>query len=434
MQLNLNSEKDYFTISELNRALNLVLEDSFSKVRFEGEIGELTFAKSGHLYFSLKDPTAQMSAVMWKGSVATLRFKPAIGNKVQCIGSPNIYSANGRLQMVVTSMKPAGEGLLIQKFRELKEKLEKEGLFNISRKREIPKYPLTVGVVTSATGAVIHDIMVRIKSRMPSIQVYLVDVKVQGEGAAKEIAEGIRILNKVNPKHESEKYGERIDVIIVGRGGGSIEDLWAFNEEEVVRAIFASSIPIISSVGHESDNSLSDLVADLRAPTPTAAAEMVSSVREELIARIEELAFRLDNKEKWFSLLEQRVDDLETRLFQSRDQFLSRLNLIVEKAFVRLSNIQPSNLINNLNDKINRLSTDLNKNLVNFLSQFEQKIKQLNRTLEALNPKQVLKRGYALVENQVGVISDSKQLELGDEFFVTFSKGKIEGIVNGKIK
>jgi exodeoxyribonuclease VII large subunit len=180
---------------------------------------------------------------MWRSSVVSLGFKPAIGLKVLCEGRPSIYKQTGRLQMIVQKMQPAGEGLLQKKFLELKHRLQQEGLFDPSRKRSLPSFPKAIGVVTSGSGAVIHDIMVRIKDRMPFLQVYLVDVKVQGEGAAKEIADGIRLLNEQ----------AIVDVIIVGRGGGSLEDLWAFNEEEVVRAIFASRIPVISSVGHETD-------------------------------------------------------------------------------------------------------------------------------------------------------------------------------------
>jgi exodeoxyribonuclease VII large subunit len=412
--------KEVFSISELSEAMNFALEDSFTGVRFEGEISELTVAKSGHIYLSLKDESAQLSAAMWRSSVSTLGFKPTIGLKVLCEGRPSIYKQTGRLQMIVQKMQPAGEGLLQKKFLELKNKLQMEGLFDPSRKRSLPYFPKAIGVVTSGSGAVIHDIMVRIQDRMPFLQVYLVDVKVQGEGAAKEISDAIRLLNEQ----------AIVDVIIVGRGGGSLEDLWAFNEEEVVRAIFASKIPIISSVGHETDISLSDLVADVRAPTPTAAAEMVCPKVIDLLARIDELSSRLSEYERWFSQKEQRLDEVEARLLQTRNQIISNLSNKVEKAQSLLKILLPENRVRIVSQQIERFEMSLHHRTSITVQHYKNNLDSLCTKLESLNPLNVLGRGFALVQKNGAVIVDANNLSKGDIIETKFSKGQIQSIVN----
>lgn len=406
-------EEAYITVSELNHLLNASLEEQFPVVRFQGEISEITFAKSGHLYYRIKDSDAQIEAVMWRGSVGGLNFKPDRGVLVLCEGRPNVYRASGRLQIIVNRMFEAGEGLLQKKFLQLKEKLEKEGLFAPERKRALPFFPQAIGVVTSATGAVIHDIMVRIQDRMPQLKVFLVDVRVQGEGAAKEIADGIRQLNEL----------DGIDAIIVGRGGGSLEDLWAFNEEEVVRAIFASKVPIISSVGHEVDVTLSDLVADVRAPTPTAAAEMVVPKRSELLARIDELGLRILAYERWFPTFEQKLDEVELRMARQSESLLERLRLVVEKAKNQVKLLEPHRIIDGYKEKVTTLYRNLEAKARELVQFDGNRLNVASSKLDTLNPFNVLNRGYSLVQRGDEIVREAKSLKVGDDLKITFATG-----------
>lgn len=408
-----SQEEAYITVSELNHLLNASLEEQFPMVRFQGEISEITFAKSGHIYYRVKDSDAQIEAVMWRGSVGGLNFKPDRGVLVLCEGRPNVYRASGRLQIIVNRMFEAGEGLLQKKFLQLKEKLEKEGLFAPERKRALPFFPQAIGVVTSATGAVIHDIMVRIQDRMPQLKVFLVDVRVQGDGAAKEIAEGIRQLNELGG----------IDAIIVGRGGGSLEDLWAFNEEEVVRAIFASKVPIISSVGHEVDVTLSDLVADVRAPTPTAAAEMVVPKRSELLARIDELGSRILAYERWFPTFEQKLDEVELRMARQSESLLERLRLVVEKAKNQVNLLEPHRVIDGYKEKVTTLYRNLEAKARELVQFDGNRLKVASSKLDTLNPFNVLNRGYSLVQRGDEVVREAKSLKVGDDLKITFATG-----------
>lgn len=418
------TEKEYISITELVRSFNTVLELQFPRVKCIGEISEITVAKSGHIYFKLKDETSQLDAVMWRGVASTLRFKPDRGMKVLCDTKPNIYPGSGKFQLVVHSMAPSGEGELLRKFLELKAKLEKEGLFALERKRPLPFFPLAIGVVTSGTGAVIHDIMVRIKERMSCLKVYLVDVRVQGEGASKEIADGIRLLNE---------FG-KVDVIIVGRGGGSLEDLWAFNEEEVVRAIFVSKIPVISSVGHEVDYSLSDFVADVRAPTPTAAAEMVVPRCADLLGRINELWSRLSDFERWLLPIEQRVDDIDQRLQKIISSLFRHVALQVEHAQSKVRSIEPKRVIALQQEKINNLAEKI---LLRTMHQFQDKrrsVEVVSAKLSSLSPLRVLERGYSLVEREGKLITDVKDLKQKDTVKLTFARGKAHSEIIEVIK
>jgi exodeoxyribonuclease VII large subunit len=271
------------SVSELTDRIQGVLETEFFDVWVEGEISNLKVAASGHVYFSLKDPNAQIDATVWKSDAHRLRFKPRDGAQVLVRGSVRVYPPRGRYQISVQVIEPLGKGSLAQAFEELKEKLQKEGLFDRERKRPLPLLPRRVGVVSSSTGAVIRDILRVLRRRYANLEVLLYPARVQGEGAAEEIALGVRVLNRLDD----------LDVIIVARGGGSLEDLWAFNTEGVARAIAASRIPTISAVGHETDFTIADFVADLRAPTPSAAAEHVVQAKEDLQARIASLEGRL---------------------------------------------------------------------------------------------------------------------------------------------
>ncbi|MBN8549400.1 MAG: exodeoxyribonuclease VII large subunit [Deltaproteobacteria bacterium] len=461
-------ELNYLSVSELAALLNQVLEKSFPEIFFEGEISEVTRASSGHLYFTVKDSTSKLSAVMWAGVSQTLDFPVQAGLSVQCHGRPNVYRGNGRLQIVVHRMFPSGEGALRKKFLELKAKLEKEGFFAEHRKRKLPFLPRAVGVVTSKTGAVIHDIMVRFRERMPSLQVYLVDVKVQGEGAAQEIAAGIAQLDK----------SKLVDVIIVARGGGSLEDLWAFNEEVVVKAIFASETPVVSGVGHEVDISLSDLVADLRAPTPTAASEMVVPHRKELMQRIADLERRLADSDRWLHPLMQNVDELSLRLENRIASIVEEGRLRLQAAEAKLRSIEPGEVIRGLHGRLDLLSQKLQaaalrelakraalldgaagdlrrafplqritlagerlqaaerKIQVALVSAQRARVSELDRLsskLEAVSPQKVLQRGFSIVEGAVGVVRSVRDVAEQESLKITFAEGGARVTVTQKL-
>ncbi len=279
----LATQRRVFSISEITKNIRSVLEENFSGVWVEGEISNFKFHTSGHMYFSLKDEFSQIQCVMFRSENAKLDFDPKEGLSVVCFGRVSVYPVRGQYQLYAERMEPKGLGALQLKFQQLKEKLKKEGLFDEARKREIPYLPNRIGIVTSIDGAALKDILNVLDRRFSTVSILINPVAVQGAGAAASIAEAIEDFNRL----------KNVDVLIVGRGGGSLEDLWAFNEEIVARAIFNSRIPVISAVGHEVDFTIADFVADLRAATPSAAAEIVMPMKEELILRISDLKLRI---------------------------------------------------------------------------------------------------------------------------------------------
>jgi exodeoxyribonuclease VII large subunit len=281
--MNLFTDKRILSVSQLTRLITDVLEENFEHVWVEGEISNIATPASGHLYFTLKDAGAQIRCVLFRAAARSLKFKPADGMRLIVRGRVSVFAQRGDYQLLAEYMEPQGIGALQLAFIQLKERLAREGIFDESLKKPIPLLPSRVGIVTSPTGAAIHDILTVINRRFANIEILIAPVKVQGEGAAGEIAAAVRDFNR---------YRE-VDVLIVGRGGGSLEDLWAFNEEIVARAISASRIPVISAVGHEIDFTIADLVADLRAPTPSAAAELVVASKAELSSSLESMTFRL---------------------------------------------------------------------------------------------------------------------------------------------
>lgn len=383
----------FLSITELVGVVQGVLEAELPEIAFEGEVSQITKAASGHFYLTLKDDKSQIPVVIWRGLAQTIKFDLKAGVSIRCSGRPNLYHASGKFQFVLTYLELAGEGALQKKFLELKARLEKEGLFTQERKRPIPFFPKAVGVVSSKTGAVIHDIMVKIHGRMPSIPVFLVDVRVQGEGSAEEIAAGIQQLDASG----------LVDVIIVARGGGSLEDLWAFNEEIVVRAIFASKTPVVSGVGHEVDVTLADFVADIRAPTPTAAAEMVVPKRDDLLVLIADYERRLLDGDRWFRPKEQRLDELAIRLDK-------RIAAALQLAGARLENS----------------SIKLDSASVRNLDRAKSRFGVLNGRFVALNPREVLKRGYCVARGKGGPIVSSDEVRIRDEITLMFSQGGAE--------
>src|SRR6185369_15770810 len=296
------AEKTILTVPRLTALLRGVLEENFEQVWVEGEVSNLSQPTSGHIYFTLKDPGAQLRCVMFKSSARNLKFRLTNGMGLIARGRISVYDQRGEYQLMCEYLEPAGVGALQLAFMQLKERLAKEGLFDESHKRPLPAFPRRVGVITSSTGAAIHDILNVLKRRFASLEILLYPVRVQGEGAAVEIARVIDEMNRLG----------LADVLIVGRGGGSLEDLWAFNEEVVARAVHRSKLPVISAVGHETDWTICDFAADLRAPTPSAAAELVIASAEELRGKVEALSHRLR------LLMEHRLAALEARLESMR--------------------------------------------------------------------------------------------------------------------
>lgn len=384
------------SVSEISSALKRHVEQGFGHVRIRGEVSGFKRAASGHLYLSLKDEDARIDGVMWKGNAARLAFLPQDGIEVIASGKITTYAGRSSYQIVIESMEIAGEGALLALLEKLKVKLAGEGLFAVERKRPLPYLPRTIGVVTSPTGAVIRDILHRLADRCPT-RVIVWPVLVQGQGSAEQVSAAVRGF--------SEMAGDlRPDVVIVARGGGSIEDLWSFNEESVVRAVAASTIPVISAVGHETDTTLCDFAADMRAPTPTAAAELAVPVRAELLGQLQSLggralrcvnrtagraeerllatARRLPTPDTLLGPQRQRTDDLGDRLKRA----LSHRASDARGDLARVSGgLRPSILIQSL-----RLA--------------RQRLDQSWRLAQSLHPEKPLERGYALVTDRNGVV------------------------------
>ncbi len=386
------------SVSELNRLAKEVLEQSFPLFWVSGEISNLTRAASGHWYFSLKDAGAQVSCVMFRGRNSYLDWTPKEGDKVEARALVTLYEARGSFQLTIEFLQRAGAGALFEAFEKLKAKLQQEGLFDPAFKQAIPAHPKQIGIVTSPDAAALHDVLTTLKRRMPSIPVVIYPTSVQGKGAAAQIAKAI------NSAHERNEC----DVLIICRGGGSMEDLWQFNEEVVARAITNCRIPSISGVGHETDFTICDFVADVRAATPTAAAELVSPSREVLLNRLNQLGVRLNkNCQDIFNQREQMLDYLARRLVSPTQQIAQQ-----KKQLAQVSN---------------RLSLAIKQQL-----QHQQKnLSQLAQNLHHLNPQAVLTRGYAFAQTKDGkIINNSAQIKAGDAINLTFGKGEAEATVS----
>ena len=386
------------TVSELNRLARNVLEQSFPLFWVSGEVSNFTRAASGHWYFSLKDAGAQVRCVMFKGRNSYVDFVPREGDKIEARCTVTLYEARGDFQLTVEFVQRAGLGALFEAFEKLKNKLALEGLFDESSKQTIPKHPRQIGIVTSADAAALRDVLTTLRRRMPNIPVVIYPTPVQGKGAAQLIATAINTANK-----RSE-----CDVLIVCRGGGSIEDLWQFNEEIVARAIFNSSIPIISGVGHETDFTICDFVADMRAATPTAAAELVTPSRDALLNTLNRLKLQL-TRNMQFSLNQraQALDYLTRRLKSPSQQ--------VEQQKMQLS------------QTAYRLQSYINQQL----KTRQQNLLRLAQNLQHLNPQAVLTRGYAFVQDSTGtIINNSQQIKNGDEVKLNFGTGTADAVIS----
>jgi exodeoxyribonuclease VII large subunit len=389
-----------YTITELTARIRAVIEGSFPVLWVVGEISGYKLHTSGHQYFTLKDENSQLPCVLWRGRTANLPFRLQDGMKVMAQGQLTVFEKGGRYQFDVIAIQQAGIGELAVAFEQLKKKLAVEGLFDTARKRPIPPYPERIGIVTSATGAAIRDIVTICHRRWRGIDLILRPAQVQGEGAAEDIAQGIKDFND---------WGQ-VDVLIVGRGGGSLEDLWAFNEEPVVRAVVASKIPVVSAVGHEVDVTLCDLAADLRAPTPSAAAELVVKDSQELSTRLQQFHNRS-------SIAMVRI------LQRNRDRLLSLAN---HWAFKR-----PIELVRNQSQRLDDLEQRFSLSLSRYVTTRKERLHRLQTNLTALDPSSVLRRGYSITRQLPDrtVLRDSQAVSKGKRISITLHRGEIEAEV-----
>lgn len=386
-------ESKVYSVNELNRAIKDQLEGEFPLIWIKGEISNFKPHSSGHFYFSLKDDKAQISAVMFKGFNRHVKFKPADGMEVLVRGKVTVYEPRGSYQIMCEVMEPVGAGALQIAFEQLKSKLQKEGLFDQAKKRKIPEHSQRVAIVTSPTGAAIRDMLNVLGRRMKNLEVTIFPCAVQGISAQKEIIAGIQTANKIG----------NFDVMIVGRGGGSIEDLWAFNEEAVVRAIAASKIPTVSAVGHEVDFTIADFVADLRAPTPSAAAELISRNAADLMGGISMQFKALRNS------MNKKIQMEKQKLFHTQKQL-----------------VDPKRKLDDLMLKVDELSQRIQNSMQKNIVFKRQLFVRWASVLDSLSPLKVLDRGYAIVKNNKdAIIKDSKKLKQGDEISIQLLKGEV---------
>ena len=411
-----DGESRVFTVTELTRQIRGLIEGGFGSVTVEGELSGVSQPSSGHCYFTIKDEGAQIRGVIWRSDMRGLPFVPRDGLRIRAHGALTVYERNGSYQIVVRRMEEGGKGSLQAAFEALKKKLAGEGLFEVDRKRKLPLLPRHIGIVTSPTGAAIRDILNVLRRRFPNLHVVIAPARVQGEGAAQEIAEAIDLLNRQGG----------IDVMIVGRGGGSLEDLWCFNEEVVARAIARSDVPVISAVGHETDFTICDFVADLRAPTPSAAAEIV-------VGRKDEFTRALVGQSAVMTRL------LKHSLLEARSRFNSAARSYVFR--------EPGNAAKVYRQRIERLQTqtrhalerqlrdgqqqtdDLSVQMAHSLklvfSTRVQQVKGLERQLAAFNPLAVLQRGYSITLGKDGrAILSASQVSPGDQVVTRVSEGE----------
>jgi len=390
-----------FSVSEISRQIKLLLEDSFPALWVEGEISNFRPHHSGHLYFTLKDSEAQISCVMWRSRAAGLALQPQDGQNVRVYGTIRLYEKAGRYQLDLIRMEEAGRGDLQLQFEMLKQKLAEEGLFDEGHKKNLPRFPQSAGIITSPTGAAIRDILSVAARRSPSTTLFIRGVKVQGTGAALEIAEAIIFFNRFHP----------VDVLIVGRGGGSLEDLWAFNEEVVARAIYSSEIPVVSAVGHEIDFTIADFVADLRAPTPSAAVEMTLTDDRELQNWLTETG----------QVIQSKISD---RLKRIRQDVLAVRNSYAMR--------RPADILQQYIWQIEEITRRLFYGALTHQRTQREKISTLKKHLSSLNPSNVLNRGFALIYKDENLVSSEKEVAIDDEILVKLKDGNLKSQVLGK--
>jgi len=409
------------SVSELTRRLQEVLEDRFPAVWVEGEISNFRLYGSGHAYFTLKDADSQIRAVLFRNRGRRIKFEPADGLHVMAFGSIEVYAQRGEYQMVIELLEPKGLGALQLAFEQLKTRLQAEGLFDQARKRELPRFPRKIGIVTSTSGAAIRDILRVIGRRFGELHIVIAPCRVQGDGAAEEIAQGIRDLNALGG----------VDVIIVGRGGGSLEDLWAFNEELVARAIVGSKVPVVSAVGHEVDFTIADFVADLRAPTPSAAAELVVREKQAVVDSLGQLRARLERfAARPLRDLERRVDELTARLRRAMRTELGRANHRVALSTRALRASDPVARVARDRHRLENLQSRMTASLNRRRDRARYALETAVGRLDSLSPLAVLGRGYSLTRTATGeVVRSPAQVNVGDAIRVLLHRGSLDARV-----
>jgi exodeoxyribonuclease VII large subunit len=441
MAVNPKDQRKIYTISQLTREVKVALEGEFFDVWVVGEVSNFKQHSSGHLYFTLKDKRSQLPAVMFRSARRYLRFQPRDGEAVLARGHITVYEPRGAYQLLVEWMEPRGRGALQAAFEELKDKLTKEGLFDSKRKKPIPLLPQRIGIVTSPTGAAIRDICRVLHRRFPNLEVLLYPAQVQGDLAAFEIAEGIRVLNRLGG----------FDALIVGRGGGSLEDLWPFNEESVARAIAASDVPIISAVGHETDTTIADFVADLRAPTPSAAAEIVVARKDKFLEHVDQLEKRATQAIRYrlrerrakierlsehraflavrhsFQLQSQKLDEITSRARTVLEKQVRELRSGLDRAAARLEAFRLDRQIGETQSKLKHLRGGLLAAIRARTALDQHRLGRYAAQLEALSPLAVLGRGYSLGWDSKGkLLREASQAKAGDQVRLTLHRGELD--------
>ena len=437
--------RDIYSVTRLNREAKAVLEGSFPPLWVQGEISNLARPSSGHLYFSLKDQHSQVRCAMFKGRNQILKFNPENGVEVFVQASISLYEGRGEFQLIINQMEPAGIGALQLAFEQLKERLQTEGLFDPAHKKPLPVFPQQIGVVTSPTGAAVRDVLHVLKRRYPTADVIIYPVPVQGEGAAARIAEALQIANQRN----------ECEVLILARGGGSLEDLWSFNEERVARAIFNSALPIITGIGHETDFTIADFVADQRAPTPSAAAELASPDHNQLFAQVQHrqnglvtsmlrkleryrqtLAYcekKLPNPVRQLQSISQRVDELSLR---SQRAMKSRIDLKlahVSQLRAGINQFNPVQRLGHYREKCQYLQEQLRASMTYTLREAGNRLGRSAHALQTVSPLSTLERGYAIVSTAVigHIVRDVATLKPGDVLTTRIAHGSFESQVTG---
>jgi exodeoxyribonuclease VII large subunit len=406
------AERKPLTVSQLTNSIRTSLEARFASVWVEGEISNFKDHSSGHWYFTLKDENAQLRAKCFRSTNVRIRFRPANGLKVRARGKLSVYAPRGEYEMVIDALDPVGAGALRVAFEQLRDRLQKEGLFAKELKRPLPVFPRRVGIVTSPTGAAIRDILNVISRRTRTVHVLFSPARVQGDSAGPEIARAIQFINQYHERALREgRQADGVDVLIVGRGGGSTEDLWAFNQEEVARAIRKSAIPVISAVGHETDFTIADFAADFRAATPSAAAEIVAAREDQICSALEHLGRQLVRQTK-FQIVNLRSRVQEQALSQAFDEVKSRLT--------------------NARARLDSASASCEEAIEFKLQEGRERLGLAAASLDALSPLGVLQRGYAIAQDASGKpLRDAASVDEGDAVSVRLAKGRLNTRVVG---
>ena len=443
--------EEIISVGELNKSAKYLLENNFQNISVIGEISNLARPSSGHIYFTLKDEDGAIRCAMFKNQNLKLNFSPDNGDKCVLKGQVSLYAPRGDYQLIVKSIKPAGEGNLMQQFEALKKKLDSEGLFNRDKKVGIPESPKHIGIITSLSTAAFQDIISTVNRRAPSTKILVSEATVQGDNAHVSILKAMERIIDFNKKNESNP----VDLVVFARGGGSIEDLWCFNNEELAREIFNFPIPTISGVGHEIDFTICDFVSDIRVPTPTAAAELITefnfqlqdrfseielNLERNILQKIENLKLHIDNKKAKLKNpltklreISQSIDNVDLRLHQNQKLIITNYKNAINLLSKGINSFSPEKKLIDLNKQVVVFNDVLKKIISTKFKLFNNQLIELNKNLDILNPLSILDRGYAIVTNDSGkAIKSSKEVSRGELLKATLSKGTLEVDVKNK--